>query len=72
MAKKKKSKEEDVLTIDPINKKLMQIGVKAIQGSTLITHRLPPEKVEEFTARERGKSKKKKKRDLDKEYEDSL
>lgn len=71
MNKEGKTKE---IVISPINRKKMVVKVKAIKGSTLIVHRRSPETVMDFTAREReakkGTVKKKKLRNLDKEYED--
>lgn len=67
MEKKEENKEISVPSIKP---KLLSIKIKAIPGSSYISHRLSGEQVKEFTSREMGETKKHGKiRDVDKEYE---
>jgi len=61
--------EQQSATVQRPNLAVCKIHIKAIPGSTLISHRLDLKVVEDFTAREFGKTKKKELRDLDKEYE---
>lgn len=68
MKQKEMEMERKEIVVKPINKKLLAITIRAMEGSTLIVHRLDPKTVDEFTSRETGKTKKKKLRDFDKEY----
>lgn len=62
-------KQEQQIQVQPIKLGIMKVKVGAIPGSTLITHRLTEESVSDFMGREEGKTKKRKLRDYDKEYE---
>jgi len=60
---------EQQIKVQPIKLGLVKVKVGAIEGSTLITHRLSGEAVADFMGRETGATTKKKLRDFDKEYE---
>ena len=62
-------KEKKNIVIKPIEKNILVLKIRALEGSTLIVHRLDPKTVEDFTIRETGKPEIKKFRDFDKEYE---
>ena len=63
------TEEKNTIQIQPIVKGVLKVKIGAIEGSTLITHRLTDEAVDEFMGREIGKSGKKKLRNYDNEYE---
>ena len=66
------TKEEETKTtiqIQPINKGVLKVKIGAIEGSTLIVHRLTDEAVEKFMGRESGIASKKELRNYDNEYE---
>ncbi len=57
------------ILVQPIKTAILTVKVGAVDGSTLITHRLAPEVVDKFTSRETGKTDKKEIRDYEKEYQ---
>ena len=61
--------EKNKVIVQPIQKGILKVQVGAIDGSTLITHRLTDEAVSQFMGRESGETKKKKLRNYDAEYE---
>lgn len=63
------TEEKEKIIIQPIKKGVLMVKVGAIEGSTLITHRLTDEAVAKFMGREVGKVKKKELRNYDEEYE---
>lgn len=62
------NKEPTAIIIQPIKKGILNVKVGAIEGSTLISHRLTDEAVSKFMGREVGKTTKKELRDYDAEY----
>lgn len=64
-----KTEETTEIRITPIKTKTLKVRVGSLDGSTYIPHRLTNEIAEEITAREVGKSKQKKLRDFDEEFE---
>ena len=63
------TEEKNTIQIQPIVKGVLKVKIGAIEGSTLITHRLTDEAVEKFMGRESGKVSKKELRNYDNEYE---
>ena len=60
---------KEAIQIQPIKKGILKVKIGAIDGSTLITHRLATEVVDKFMSRETGKAAKKELRNYDEEYE---
>lgn len=63
------TEKEQKIEVQPIKLGIIKVKVGAIEGSTLITHRLTEESVSDFMGREVGETKKKKLRNYDAEYE---
>lgn len=61
--------QETKVIVEPIKTAIMKVTVKAIEGSTLISHRLGSEQMLKVMRKETGKAKTKEFRDFEAEYE---
>lgn len=66
---KEENEVKSTIQIQPIKKGILKVKVGAVEGSTLITHRLTDEAVAKFMGRESGITVKKELRNYDEEYE---
>ena len=65
----KTKNETSEILITPVEKKVLNVKIAGVEGSSLITHRLSEKTVGGFMNREIGKTNKKKIRNYDEEYE---